>query len=318
MWNSVILPHPTAQLRGVVAVLYHGSADHHSGQELLFPDTNFIMTLMNAVASFPLRYSAMHICLKTETQDLVSLNSAAFKQAMDIIPRYTRVRTRAHFGSDAVLQKNLRRHGLSPESLPVDLDGIVRMKILNEWFFKHKANTLDTAQINTPGSPSDDSFSHAKRSSMHSLSESELDSSDFMHIFDDEKEGIRRAQLPSTTEGETHPKVLINQKMPGNPSPNDVLLGRGWRVQNHEGNVRFRNFLEGHCDAYDASPRLQKRLMVGNLVRLIQGKGVRFLKQVPSGEWIDSTHDDAENKVSQLFRTIRKNRQPQLKKRARK
>ncbi|CAJ1937688.1 unnamed protein product [Cylindrotheca closterium] len=306
MWNSVILPHPTAQLRGVVAILYHGSAD--SKKQVLIPDSNLIILLMQALISFPLRYSAMHICLKPRTQHLTSLNGATSDQAMNILPRYIRVRTRLHFGTDASLQDNLRSHGVLSETLPVDSYGNVRDEILNHWFYEHQSSALGSIQL-IGDTLSDDSRSNAKMCSMKTSSENESDASDFLHLFDDDNGGMGRDKMASTTKLAAHTNVSTKQKLPVGADANDILLGRGWRVQHHEGNVRFRALLERHCDAYDASPRLKKRQLVGNLVRSIQGKGMRFLKQASSGEWIDSTHEDAAKKVSQLFRTIRKNRQ---------
>eukprot|EP00980_Cylindrotheca_fusiformis_P005718 scaffold1192_cov58-Cylindrotheca_fusiformis.AAC.12 len=87
----------------------------------------------------------------------------------------------------------------------------------------------------------------------------------------------------------------------------DVLLGRGRRFQEHPGNVRFRNALEDYRDAYDSARRNQKRRITVALREMLAADGFRFLKQVDDTNWVESDSKAVEDKIGQLFRTVRKN-----------
>ena len=132
---------------------------------------------------------------------------------------------------------------------------------------------------------------------------------DLMLPFNDSEDG---KTSPSTAESKEDGGLPPAARAPIVPTKRDVLLGRGWKLQNHDGNVIFRQFLEDYAEAYDRSPRLEKRKMVRTLVLSMKRDGTRFLKQSEENSdiWMDSTMLEAENKVSQVFRTIRKNRQP--------
>lgn len=262
---------------------------------------------MNALFSFPLRYSAAHVCLKASST--LTFGRETFKEAINLIPRYTRVRTRIHFGTDQEHQQTLRGHGLCIESFPLDVDGNVRTEILNEWIFDHTCGSQAAAALKRGSSTScseDDSSLDVSGGSGRAPRKTDRD---LMLPFNDSEDG---KTSPSTAESKEDGGLPPAARAPIVPTKRDVLLGRGWKLQNHDGNVIFRQFLEDYAEAYDRSPRLEKRKMVRTLVLSMKRDGTRFLKQSEENSdiWMDSTMLEAENKVSQVFRTIRKNRQP--------
>ncbi|KAL3937636.1 MAG: hypothetical protein SGBAC_007288 [Bacillariaceae sp.] len=191
----------------------------------------------------------------------------------------------AQMKGDMELQYKLRSLGVPEQSFPVAADGNIRRGILNAWFNKH---TEELESKKQPGSVLTAHASINQPVRVSSLARKPRESAGAAAA----AAAARRSASPDTK--------LIN------PSEQHVLLGRGWKVQNHEGNKAFRSFLEGYSDEYDNAPRLRKRQIAGELVHMLRGRGVRFLQQRENGQWIDSTFEDAQKKVGQLFRTLRK------------
>eukprot|EP00980_Cylindrotheca_fusiformis_P012517 scaffold3074_cov108-Cylindrotheca_fusiformis.AAC.4 len=88
---------------------------------------------------------------------------------------------------------------------------------------------------------------------------------------------------------------------------NDVLLGRGTAVQFRPGNIRFRNFLNEHRDAYDTARRVAKGRIVAELSQMLKSKGVRFLKAGGKDkEWVECDDREVEETIARRFRSARK------------
>jgi hypothetical protein len=101
-------------------------------------------------------------------------------------------------------------------------------------------------------------------------------------------------------------QIRINHWATNQPRPEDVLFGKGYRIQNHSGNFRFRNFLLAHRDEYDRAPRSLRPEITTRLARTLFENGTRFLKRAEGGEWIEVELEEAAKKAGQLFRTFRK------------
>jgi hypothetical protein len=76
-----------------------------------------------------------------------------------------------------------------------------------------------------------------------------------------------------------------------NPNCNDVLCGRGGRINAHSGNVQFRDLVQSRKFDYlsDKTKKLEKAHIASSIVRQIremQPPG-RFLKEDPDGSWYD-------------------------------
>ncbi|CAJ1937766.1 unnamed protein product [Cylindrotheca closterium] len=263
IWNNILIPIPDSQTKGVVMILYDVTKP---GEKFVMPQYNFI-TYTSVMLSFPLRYSAMHVCLKTDLGNL-SLYNALVKGSLCILPEYARARVRLHYGTDIEIHYYLRSHGISTQTCPVDLSGNLRMDILNSWFERHCAE----------------------------IGAGKRHGNDFS--------GYRSLQLQTLApEVVCDPRLALDRKR---PLPQDVLLGRGWKMQNHEGNIHFRQFVEGYRQAYDNTPRQQRRDFAGNVTRLLRGRGVIFWKKTEDGEWVEGTFEEAEKKVGDLFRSMRR------------
>jgi len=290
VWNNILIPMHNVQMKGICFVYYDMTKQ---GEKYAMPGLNFMRTLTKVLMSFPLRYSAIHLCLNPERGDLALTNSL-FSYTIKRFSNYAGVRTRLQYGSDMEVQYALRSHGVPEKGFPVDADGNIRKDIMNEWFYRHKEEIEAKKQ-------------HRKVLATHASLHQPVEYSNLGH--NAQESGLEpSAAAAAGTEQRQFATTNLRTEGGINPSPQDVLLGRGWRVQNHEGNVRFRSFLEAYSDEYDTAARLRKRQLAVELVNLLRGRGVRFLKQTDTGtgEWIESSFEDAEKKVGQLFRTLRK------------
>ena len=260
-----------------------------------------------------MRYSGMHLCVKGSDSGNLAVNNAILGIAMNGYPQYARVRSRLHSGSMMELHYQLKSYGIPVDTCPVDKDGNIRTDILNKWFYEHKA---------LGGLQRDDFLSSLLNSNNDDLlnpiilsdDEEELDS-----LFEEYNDEIVPFELASSNQNahfipldadhelaaplrdqlaqlipEERQEVIVQ------PSRNDVLLGRGRDIQNHEGNVRFRKFLEPYGDEYDHAPRSKRRKIAREMNELLSSKGIRFLKQSGLHEWVESDAESAERKIAQL------------------
>lgn len=65
----------------------------------------------------------------------------------------------------------------------------------------------------------------------------------------------------------------------------DVLCGRGGGTNHHIGNVRFRALVAAHQRKYLAAKRADKERIAQDIVKIIQGRGGRYLQKDESGTW---------------------------------
>ncbi|KAL7471729.1 hypothetical protein ACHAXS_012017 [Conticribra weissflogii] len=106
-----------------------------------------------------------------------------------------------------------------------------------------------------------------------------------------------------------------------NPNSNDVLSGRGGRINSHSGNVRFREMVESLKREYldPRTKKLEKARIAARLVATIRHSEPpgRFLKEDPhTGLWIEIGDERAWKKAGQALREsapeIRAEQQAQL------
>lgn len=253
------------------------------------PGLNYMMKVLEFNTSIPMRFSAMHHCLKTGKGNL-ALNNALIGMAMNIFPKDARVRARLHYGSDMELHYQLRSHGFSIDTCPVDTDGNIRRDIINNWFYNHRAMLEGTSAPASLPDLSDTLLLEEVPEGIGSLMEGFPNDVD-INATSNPDEQI----LPLSADGSS----IV-------PRRNDVLLGRGRTIQNHHGNVFFREFLKQYSDDYNEAPRNKRRKIATELVRALKAKGVRFLQQTDNGEWVESNFAEAEKKIGQVFRNTRR------------
>jgi hypothetical protein len=133
--------------------------------------------------------------------------------------------------------------------------------------------------------------------------------------------GVQGRILPLTKHGEltveAHKKWLYRQKRREEdienvqrvliPTNKDVLSGRGRGVQEHVGNLRFRQLVAEKQQEYDAHKDLfgAKGRVVDKIIQEILSQGGRFLKDDGIG-WVALKEAEAREKVAMTFRSRRK------------
>jgi hypothetical protein len=88
------------------------------------------------------------------------------------------------------------------------------------------------------------------------------------------------------------------------PTPNDVICGRGGKANNHPGNVSFRTEALKLRSWYEASSKSEKFTISSLLVDFVREKGGRFLKRDGNqpGKWFEADANDVRKKASQALR----------------
>ncbi|KAG7341663.1 hypothetical protein IV203_023616 [Nitzschia inconspicua] len=89
------------------------------------------------------------------------------------------------------------------------------------------------------------------------------------------------------------------------PSNQDVLFGRGRRIQSFPGNIRLKVTVEELLPEYETLDKEGKTKLAERIVLAVKEGGARFLSQ-EKGAWTETTDDLARLKVAQLFRNRRK------------
>jgi len=87
------------------------------------------------------------------------------------------------------------------------------------------------------------------------------------------------------------------------PGPYDVICARGKQAYNHEGNRYFRQIIHQTTEKYaQVESKLQRSMIVTDVVDAIRAKGNGFLRKHSKGEWVECTEVMCREKVGQHFR----------------
>mmetsp|Transcript_10271 Transcript_10271/g.15292 ORF Transcript_10271/g.15292 Transcript_10271/m.15292 type:complete len:288 (-) Transcript_10271:96-959(-) len=88
------------------------------------------------------------------------------------------------------------------------------------------------------------------------------------------------------------------------PSENDVLSGRGGKINDHYGNRQFRAIVKEFKERYNLTDKKNSKASIAReVVGQITALGGRFLRKDPaSGYWIDEDESNAMKKTSQALR----------------
>lgn len=303
---DVLLRLPGVQTKGMVGI-YYDTIRH--GQKM----SSFSFTQQVATSRFgaaiPYRHSSMHICLKPGKAELNDgMVSFIMKHAF---PEYSRVRTKLHYGSDMELHYHLLGHGIPMKHCPVNSSGEVRRDIMSIWFEKHVLALRESSM-----DENDDTG--APKLLGETASEIQVIASGNIHS------GITANEKSLFDVANTEPNAAISQNnnitpmfldasknpsqylLPVDPDRQDVLFGRGKLLQQHPGNMRFREWLESYRDAYEATPKSKKRSLATSITLELVACGVRFLKQNEHKQWVRVESMEVEEKICQLFRSRRK------------
>jgi hypothetical protein len=91
----------------------------------------------------------------------------------------------------------------------------------------------------------------------------------------------------------------------------DVLMGRGRKLQKHPGNIQFRKWIAEQIPEYEMANKHRKTEMAEKIVSQVYQNGGRFLKQCPTANkdetttWEEIDDTAARLKVAYTFRTFR-------------
>ena len=274
---NIILADPSVQMKGIVYV-YHD--DSKPGEKPVMPGLEFQLETSSAALSLPIRYSALHFCLQAD-QGMLSTNNVILRNVMHVFSQAMKVRSRIHVYSKMELQYQLASHGIPMNTFPVGMDGNTRTYILNAWFYKYQLEQ-DNSQLLLSGEDDGKTYSQLR---------------------------VRQGISQSRRTGESAGVALYEpfaMTQSAKPSDDDVLLGRGWFAQAWPGNVKFRSLIEKHSDSYDRLSRAERQKKTTEITMELHEKGIRFFEETESGEWVEKGFGDGRQKVSQMFRTLRK------------
>lgn len=96
----------------------------------------------------------------------------------------------------------------------------------------------------------------------------------------------------------------------GKVRQNDVLLGRGPLIYQHEGNLRFHQLKMKFQEAYFRAPNAEKKVIAQQLVDLIREKGGRFLKwNNEASQWFTAPNEAAQAKAARALRETQSTRE---------
>lgn len=321
---NILSPMQSVQAKGVVFCFYDFSTP---SRPLPLPSVNVVREFVDFCTKVPVRRSALHWCLKTEPWDLNNKNTI-LETIFRSLERRTSTRVRLHYGSDIELQYKLKSYGFRLDTFPVDTSGNLRKDIINVWLIKYMdqrnesvafASDLPLSMPQCAGEMALSMPELAERANGMALSMPELDLKEMMYVGNDDATGNwDRLNVVGSLDAISTERVNVETTTPNlaqststarksksliEPTPNDVLLGRGRGSQLHPGNIRFREFLKEYQDEYNNSQRYKRVNTSAELTRILMANGMRFLKKTESGGWVESDFAEVEKKIKQVFRT---------------
>lgn len=95
------------------------------------------------------------------------------------------------------------------------------------------------------------------------------------------------------------PTKIIEQK---DVTDNDVVCGRGGKVNNHPGNKRFRKLISEYSMKYLEAEKQDKPALAFEIVETVKQRGGRFLVKYSSDGFVESDDHRAREKASQALR----------------
>ena len=255
----------------------------------------------------PLKTAAMHVCTNEPAMRL------AVRVLSPVVNLHSLVRITAHCGNLLETHYELLSYGIPVAALPIDVDGNCNNDNHKRWIQKRKEiederkrSTIDSLS-SSPPSPQQQTSSSATQirdesttvSTPYILSVAQSTAPP-MSI-----RSTSTSPLPGTEHG-TSVRAIDSGVIIAEPGPNDCILGRGQPVDQHEGNVQFRQFLQEHLKTYANAPHYMKH-KVGNDIQtmLVNEHHVRFLKKHESGTGWKLADDAAiREKILRTFRRM--------------
>lgn len=113
----------------------------------------------------------------------------------------------------------------------------------------------------------------------------------------------RTSSMSSTFTVASFSKKKRNHNKLMKPGPFDVICARGKQAFNHPGNQYFRSLIAKATAKYSkVESKLQRSMIVTEIVDAVREKGNGFIRQTTQGEWIECSDVMCREKVGQHFR----------------
>ncbi|CAJ1964106.1 unnamed protein product [Cylindrotheca closterium] len=307
------------QMKGLVFVFY----DISKADELpVIPGLNLTMAIMDMITSLPIRFTAVHFCLKARPEKLDLFNSL-FKLVFKLSSHDCKVRSRLHYGSDIELQYQLRSHGINTDSSPIDAEGSLREDNRNDWLHEHLDTERRSAIRSNPSGKKtpfvepdvnavtsyDSLISGSEATSFETLHHSVVQGAEESHVSNAAHGPTSESRVSSVVAGahEKQQKSESNiENAPVTPTDGDIFLGRGHLIRCNPGNIRFRKLVAKYKGEYDIAPRRRRKEIISEVCSVLTSEGERFLKQIDTGVWVNCSDHEIQKKISMLFREFRK------------
>ena len=192
-------------------------------------------------------------------------------------------------------QYNLMTFGIPCRLLPVSPDGTISIDVHREWLQRRRQYEGEGTEFHPV----------AAQQLLVTLDES----SGAMNTAKAPEQNKQRILEPTSTVPSANPTSRGGQRVVV-PGPFDVLLGRGRLIQEHLGNLRYRQMIDDLRETYDSVSKLEKTNIAKKIVQVVHASHGRFLQKdegVGFGGffWIEVDDDTAREKVSHSFRNRR-------------
>jgi hypothetical protein len=216
-------------------------------------------------------------------------------------------------GTPMECRYKLLSFGISCDSLPLDLEGDPS-RIRHAQWLQQLWQTLprEQQQINNREAGAMSICSSRKSNESPSVFSSDDDDTTW-----DGSNSILAGSTPSASAPQSSTFTAALSSLGGvvgvvglggsfvDPTPLDVVFGRGKGFQNHDGNVRFHRLVDVHLIEYDKGSKLDKTRLSESILKTIQANSGRFLRQDVRGNWLEVDDGTAREKISRAFRARR-------------
>ncbi|CAJ1939189.1 unnamed protein product [Cylindrotheca closterium] len=299
-WN-LLTALEDVQLKGVVSIFYDIQKPGEQSEPFAFKEA---IEIMSMALTLPFRYSSRLWCLKPRKKSSL-LNNSILAVSTKFFSSYIRVRTRLNYGSDLELQYYLQSLGIpTDEDFPVDTGGNIRQGVIDRWL----QGEWDKCK-KAPEPPATNPTTIKAVNNVTAAVPNKEETDDMtIDVINNNLPNMRVLPVMGKILGPPMFQPAIIQ-----PWPSDVLFGRGVGCQNHPGNVRFREIMDGYKEQYDNFPRSKRRIVMANLREGLKSSGTRFLRMNKGGYWEECNAAEVDTKIGQYFRSLRKFKKESLK-----
>lgn len=278
------------QHRGMIIVSWN-----YGRQKMSLAEMESSLCTSNFMTMHQVRCEAFHVCLDPEDD-------------FTVLPTFTKLSAthagivfRAHQGNVLEIQESLKKYGVPVHQLPlpavIDRQPDVYHSRIGE-------ATPKKSRI-------EGSLSKRKQENPTKRTPTTNTTTQEYHLAPTGSELLRTSKPTTYAKGgssNTTSSNCTSLDQSFELTDRDVVLGKGRRIQNLLGNIRFRDLIKERFDDYErAENHQEKTLEAMRVVADIKQNGGKFLKEEPaeSGRYVLVSADVAREKVSSAFHSYR-------------